>query len=121
LRGEPTSSSRDEEDPDLGGIGQIAQDADQKAKVKEIVAALEAIVEATDKKEEGLDELMNEVRSKTLALENLLPKPETTAEEAAALDVPGGDLPGGTPAEDPGDAGKAEPGKAEPGKDEPGK
>jgi hypothetical protein len=121
LRGESVRSSStrtDEAAATLGGIGQLAQGPD-RTKVDDIIAALEAIIEATDKKDEGLEELMKEVRTKTLGLENLLPKPEPTEEEEAVMDEPGGgDLPGGAPAAE---AGKDEPGKEGPGKDEPGK
>ena len=119
LRGEPARSSttRSDEAATLGGIGQLAQGPD-KTKVDDIIAAVEAIIEATDKKDEGLEELMKEVRTKTLGLENLLPKPEPAEEEEAVMDEPGGgDLPGGAPAAD---AGKDEPGKDGPGQDGPG-
>ena len=113
LRGTDESSSRtSDENVTLGAIGQLAQDPAQKAEVVKIAAALEALLEATDKHEQGLDELMKEVRTKILDLENLLPKSETKPEPAADLDVPGGDAPGGAPASQPGDAGNADAGKA---------
>ena len=94
----------------LGAVGQLAADDQQKAEIAKIVAALNAIVDATDKHKEGLPDMLKEVRDKTRELEALLPNVAVVPAKPAADDaLPGATAPadagapaGGTP---PADAG----------------
>ncbi len=76
--------------PTLGAIGSLAADDQQKAEILKIVAALDAIVKASDSQKNGLAKMLDEVRDKTRDLEKLLPNVVPAAEQSADDD----DLPG---------------------------
>jgi hypothetical protein len=93
----------------------MSQTPDHVQEVNKIVAAVEAVLDATDPPSDdsttfNREELMKQLRTKLRDLEALLPQPEEPAPAAASDvpggDVPGGDVPGGPPA-DP-DKGKAD-------------
>ena len=79
------------------------QDPQQKEAVQKILDAVNAIVDATDLDENGLEEMMVEVRAKASELESLVPKSmlavpsgdeaEAKDEETAADALPGASAP----------------------------
>ncbi len=78
----------------LGAVGQLAADDQQKAEITKIVAALDAIVKATDQHEKGLAEMLKQVREKTRELEALLPNVAVVPEKPAADEaLPGASAP----------------------------
>ena len=102
LRGEAEKSgppSTDGQTVTLASIGGLAVDEQQKSEITKIVGAVEAIVAASDQLDDGLEGMMEQVRSKTRDLENLLPNVTKVEEEPAVEDeLPGGALPGAAPA-----------------------
>ncbi|MHB8970852.1 MAG: hypothetical protein ACYC3X_15155 [Pirellulaceae bacterium] len=94
----------------LGAIGQLATDEKQKAEITKLIAAVDAVVKATDETKGGLDGMLKEIRGKRNALEGLLPNVvQESAKPTADEALPGGSLPGGDagPAKPSADAGPA--------------
>jgi hypothetical protein len=85
LQGElqPSSSSS------AGSIQKLAQDDTQKTDISKIIEAVNELVDATDEYEEGLEEMMELVRTETRELETILPQPKTVEAPDAAADRPG--------------------------------
>ena len=97
IRGEPARSAigaSANTPPGFSSFAQLATDDAQKAEIQKVVEALDELIVATDAIEEGLDEMMEQVRTSTRALETILPKPATPEGAAVESDLPGGDLPG---------------------------
>ncbi len=102
IRGRVTKTfgSAASNEPGLSSVAQLAADDTQKAEIQKILTALDDLLAATDLVDDGLDEMMTQVRAKTRALEAILPQPANAEAEKAAADdaLPGAELPGGAAA-----------------------
>ena len=97
IRGEMKKTYGSTAAPALGSIAQLAVDDAQKAEIQKILIALDALIDATDAIDEGMEEMMTQVRTATSDLEAILPQTTEAAEEEEAVEsaLPGAGLPGG--------------------------